>query len=45
MAMEEVKHKIQLSQTQPQQENTLAWIIGGGTAALALISLLSSEKK
>jgi hypothetical protein len=45
LAMEQVKHRIQFSQSQPQQDNTLAWLIGGGVAAIALIALLSSEKK
>ena len=45
IAMEEVKQRIQFSQSQPQQDNTLAWLIGGGVAAIALISLLSDEKK
>ena len=45
LAINEVNRRIQFSQTQPQQDNTLAWLIGGGVAALALISLLSSEKK
>jgi hypothetical protein len=44
LAIEEVNQRIQLSQQQPQQDNTLPWILGG-VAALALISLLSSEKK
>jgi hypothetical protein len=45
LAIDEVNRRVQFSQTQPQQDNTLAWLIGGGIAALALISLLSSEKK
>ncbi len=45
LAIEEVNRRIQLSQTQPQKDNTLAWLIGGGIAAVALISLLSDEKK
>jgi hypothetical protein len=44
LAIEEVNQRIQFSQQQPQQDNTLAWILGG-VAALSLISLLSSEKK
>ncbi len=44
LAIEEVNRKIQLSQQQPQKDNTLAWILGG-FAALALISSLSSDKK
>lgn len=43
IAMEEVKNRIQTSKT-VQQDNSLAWILGG-VAALALISYLSSEKK
>ncbi len=44
-AIEEVNQRIQTSQRQqPQQDNTLAWILGG-VAALFLISSLSSEKK
>jgi len=43
IAMEEVKNRIQTSKT-VQQDNSLAWILGGA-AALALISYLSSEKK
>ena len=45
LAIDEVNRRIQFSQAQPQQDNTLAWLIGGGVAAVALISLLSSEKK
>ncbi len=45
LAINEVNRRIQFSQTQPQQNNTLAWLIGGGIAAIALISLLSDEKK
>lgn len=43
VAIEEVKNRIQTSKT-TQQDNSLAWILGG-TAALALIAYLSSEKK
>ena len=45
LAIDEVNRRIKFSQTQPQQDNTLAWLIGGGIAAVALISLLSDEKK
>jgi hypothetical protein len=45
LAIEEVNRRIHFSQTQPQQDNTLAWLIGGGIAAVALISLLSDKKK
>lgn len=43
IAMEEVKQRIQTSKDM-QQDNSLAWILGG-TAALALIAYLSDEKK
>lgn len=42
-AMEEVKYRIQNSKDL-QQDNSLAWILGGA-AALALISYLSSDEK
>jgi hypothetical protein len=45
LAIDEVNRRIHLSQTQPQQDNTLAWLIGGGIAAVALISLLSDKEK
>jgi hypothetical protein len=45
LAIEEVNRRIKFSQAQPQQDNTLAWLIGGGIAAVALISLLSDEKR
>ena len=45
IAIEEVNKRILLSQKQPQKDNTMAWLIGGGIAALALISLLSDEEK
>lgn len=44
IAIEEVNRRIQFSQMQPSKDNTIAWLIGG-VAALALISLLSDEKK
>lgn len=43
-AIEEVNRKIQISKNGIQKDNTLAWILGGA-AALALIGLLSSEKR
>ena len=45
LAIDEVNRRIHFSQSQPQQDNTLAWLIGGGIAAVALISLLSDKKK
>jgi hypothetical protein len=44
-AIEAVQKSITFSQEKPQGDNTLAWLVGGGIAALALISLLSSDKK
>jgi hypothetical protein len=43
LALNEVKNRIQFSKSD-QQDNSLAWILGGA-AALALIAYLSSEKK
>ena len=47
IAVEEVKNRIKVSQNyeaQQQNGNAAAWILGG-IAALALLSLLTSEKK
>lgn len=44
LAIDEINRRIQFSQTQPQEDNTLAWLIGGGIAAVALISLLSDKE-
>jgi hypothetical protein len=43
-AIDEVKNKIRASQTTQPNDNAAAWLLGG-IAVLALLSLLSSEKK
>lgn len=43
-AVDEVKRRISTSQTEQPNQNAAAWILGG-LAVIALLSLLSSDKK